>query len=57
MHLVSGVLAYVNLLINEAIEKMIRKRDELSVDAAAIDDICPPEKISIGRQRVAEQIL
>ena len=55
MRLVSGVVN--NLLNNEAIVKMIRKRDKLSVDAEAIDDICPPEKISIGRQRVAEQIL
>jgi hypothetical protein len=47
MHLGAGVLSYVSLLINETIIKMIDKRDELSVEAKAIDNlVCPPEKIS-----------
>ena len=46
MHLGAGVLSYVSLLINETIVKMIRRRDELSVEAEAIDNLCPPEKIS-----------
>ena len=47
MHLGAGVLSYVSLLINETIVKMIDKRDELSVEAEAIDNlVCPPEKIS-----------
>lgn len=46
MYLGAGVLSYVSLLINETIVKMIRKRDELSVEAEAIGNLCPPEKIS-----------
>ncbi len=47
MHLCAGVLSYVGLLNNETIIKMVRKKDELSVEAEAIDDLCPPEKISL----------
>ena len=48
MHLGAGVLSsYVSLLNNETLIKMIRKKDKLSVEAEAIDDLCPPEKISL----------
>lgn len=45
MHLGAGVLSsYVSLLNNETLIKMMRKKDKLSVEAEAIDDLCPPEE-------------